>query len=257
MAVRMTKEEFVSRGEEDHGEQYDYSGAIYVDALTPVLLRCYKHDFVFETTPDNHLHNKGGCTKCRYERASATMTGSLEKMHKKLDGKYGDRFDYELSVYVDAKTPILIRCKEHDITFRQTPDKHLQGVGCPKCRKGGYSLGKPGSIYVLRHDDLTKVGITNREVESRIRQINNKSGKNFELVYAEHSDNGTIPHAVEAALKMCLKVDYRQPVEKFSGYTECYYDADIESIIKLIQRSIECIKDYDDRYRRYHSAGKD
>lgn len=257
MAVKMTQDEFVARGKDEHGKQYDYSGAVYVDSLTPVKLRCYKHDFVFETTPDNHLHNKGGCPKCRYERSSTTQTGSLDKMYTKLDGKYGDRFCYELAVYVDAKTPILIRCKEHDTVFSQTPDKHLQGVGCPKCRKGGYSVGKPGSIYVLSNGNLTKVGITNRAVSSRIQQINNLSGKNFELIHAERETDGGIPHAIEAALKLCLKVDYKQPTEKFAGYTECYYDADMESIINLIQRSAECIKDYDARYRRYHSTGED
>lgn len=48
--------------------------------------------------------------------------------------KFNDAFDFSDSIYVNAKTQLEIRCKQHDFIFPQTPDKHLQSThACPKC----------------------------------------------------------------------------------------------------------------------------
>jgi len=47
---------------------------------------------------------------------------------------HGDKYDYSRVVFVDCKTKIPILCKEHNTApFLQTPTKHLQKQGCPKC----------------------------------------------------------------------------------------------------------------------------
>ena len=45
---------------------------------------------------------------------------------------HNNKYDYGLVTYSTAKTKIPIICPEHG-TFWQTPDKHLQGQGCPLC----------------------------------------------------------------------------------------------------------------------------
>jgi len=45
--------------------------------------------------------------------------------------KHGDKYDYSLVNYINAKTKVTIICKLHG-EFEQTPDKHLQG-GCKIC----------------------------------------------------------------------------------------------------------------------------
>lgn len=46
---------------------------------------------------------------------------------------HGDKYDYSLTEYKDAKTPILIICKQHGV-FNIRPTNHTnQKQGCPKC----------------------------------------------------------------------------------------------------------------------------
>lgn len=46
----------------------------------------------------------------------------------------GDRYDYSKVEYVNAKTKVCIICPEHG-EFWQTPNGHLNGKGCPKCKE--------------------------------------------------------------------------------------------------------------------------
>lgn len=45
---------------------------------------------------------------------------------------HGDKYDYSLVDYKKSKLNVIIICKEHG-KFKQTPNSHLQGRGCPKC----------------------------------------------------------------------------------------------------------------------------
>ena len=45
---------------------------------------------------------------------------------------HGNKYDYSLVEYINAKTKIKIICPKHG-EFRQTPDSHKRGNGCPKC----------------------------------------------------------------------------------------------------------------------------
>jgi len=47
---------------------------------------------------------------------------------------HGNRYDYSLVKYVNAKTKIKIICKNHGV-YETTPDTHLRGSKCSKCQK--------------------------------------------------------------------------------------------------------------------------
>lgn len=46
--------------------------------------------------------------------------------------KHGDKYDYSLVDYMLSRTKVKIICRDHGV-FEQTPNKHLQGDGCPEC----------------------------------------------------------------------------------------------------------------------------
>lgn len=52
----------------------------------------------------------------------------IDKVQTIHDGKY----NYDKVKYINAKTKVIITCPIHG-DFEQTPDKHQQGRGCPKC----------------------------------------------------------------------------------------------------------------------------
>jgi hypothetical protein len=49
---------------------------------------------------------------------------------------HGRKYDYVgvVAEFQNQKTPVAISCRTHDVTFRQTPQDHLRGSGCPDCR---------------------------------------------------------------------------------------------------------------------------
>ena len=61
----MTKEEFLKKAKEVHGDKYDYSKVRYSDADTRVSIICPKHG-KFLVTPREHIKG-AGCEKCKEE----------------------------------------------------------------------------------------------------------------------------------------------------------------------------------------------
>jgi len=59
---KFTKEMFVKKAIEKHGDKYNYSNVIYVDNDTKVEIVCKEHGS-WHTTPSNHLKGTG-CPKC-------------------------------------------------------------------------------------------------------------------------------------------------------------------------------------------------
>ena len=57
---------------------------------------------------------------------------TTEKFIEKAKKKYGDLYDYSKVVYKGYNVKVCIICPKHG-EFWMTPDKHLQGRGCPKC----------------------------------------------------------------------------------------------------------------------------
>jgi len=59
-------------------------------------------------------------------------TYDLNKFIEKANRVHNNKFDYSLSIYVNAITPIKIICNKHGI-FEQQPVSHMRGYGCPYC----------------------------------------------------------------------------------------------------------------------------
>lgn len=63
---RFTKEEFVSRAKEVHGDTYDYSLVNYFNSQTKIDIICRQHG-VFSQVPNSHLY-VGGCPVCSTQK---------------------------------------------------------------------------------------------------------------------------------------------------------------------------------------------
>jgi len=60
------------------------------------------------------------------------IRNTLEDFIRKARNVHGDKYDYSKVVYVNNKTPVIISCSKHG-DFKQRPDGHLHGNGCPFC----------------------------------------------------------------------------------------------------------------------------
>ncbi len=126
-----TTEEFLERVKIIHGDKYDYSQTKYVKADEKLIIICPEHG-MFKQSPHQHL--KGcGCQKCGSIKLAESLKNTLEEFLERVKIIHGDKYDYSLVEYVNIYTKIKIICKEHGI-FEQSPQSHLRGYGCHKCR---------------------------------------------------------------------------------------------------------------------------
>ena len=130
-SIMKTTEQFIKEAIAVHGNKYDYSLVDYVNSYTNVIIKCPTHG-EFPQNPTNHL--KGiGCQKCSIDKKRKTT----EQFIQEARAVHGDKYDYSLVKYINNKTPVIIKCREHG-NFPQLPDNHLNGCDCPFCAE------KPG-----------------------------------------------------------------------------------------------------------------
>jgi hypothetical protein len=146
---KQTRDEFVTKSKDIFGDNIDYSKMIYINSRTKIILVCKKHgDFI--VAPKDHLCYKRGCPICSGVRYNLeTFLDAAKKVH-------GNRFLYDQVIFQNVKCKIIIGCKIHG-DFCQTPDKHLSGQGCPKCKKSAhkdlvYIINEGSKIHANRYD---------------------------------------------------------------------------------------------------------
>lgn len=140
---QLTTEEFINRAKKVHGDKYDYSKVVYINAKTKVCIRCKDCDLDFMQSPSNHLNGRG-CPHCRNIRISQTQKSNTTEFIIKAKKVHGNRYIYDKVNYINNSKKILIGCKKHGVYFEQSPCSHLLGSGCPYCaneRKGAYKTG--------------------------------------------------------------------------------------------------------------------
>lgn len=123
---RPTTEEWIKRAKKVHGDKYIYDRVKYINQNCSVEIICPIHGNFKQMAA---LHIQGcGCPKCN-GGVKITKDDFIEKAQK----IHGDKYDYTKFNYINAKTEGLIICPIHG-DFLQTPDAHLRGQGCPKCK---------------------------------------------------------------------------------------------------------------------------
>ncbi|EKD89569.1 MAG: hypothetical protein ACD_33C00045G0036, partial [uncultured bacterium] len=139
-------QEFITKAIKIHGNKFDYSKSVYINAYTNIIIICPIHG-EFEQKPDNHLQSKG-CSKCSLEEFIINHPTRLTQEEFIIRAKqiHGDKFDYSKVVYINGWTKIIIVCPIHG-DFLQTPNDHLQGSGCPICKS---SKGELAILEILK-----------------------------------------------------------------------------------------------------------
>ena len=124
--VKYTTDTWVNNAKDIHGDKYDYSKVEYIDNRTKVCIICPEHG-EFWQIPSNHISRKTGCPYC-------AKVGKLNKniFLQKAKLIHGDKYDYSKVEYINSTTKVCIICPEHG-EFWQTPNSHLNGIGCKKC----------------------------------------------------------------------------------------------------------------------------
>lgn len=126
MAQKKTLEDFIASAEAKHGQVYDYSMVVYVNNHTPVVIVCRDHG-PFTQQPRKHTTSTG-CPKCGIDRLKLSVPDLIQRFTQ----VHGTRYDYSDILYECTAKKIDVKCRDHGV-FGITPNKHLDGGGCPKC----------------------------------------------------------------------------------------------------------------------------
>lgn len=86
--TRDTQAQFVSKAIKKHGDQYDYSEAVYKNSRTKVLITCLEHG-LFSQTPHNHLSGYG-CKDCGNKKTTIGVGGYGRSDFKRICDKNND-----------------------------------------------------------------------------------------------------------------------------------------------------------------------
>ncbi len=136
---RRTTEDFIKLAKLKHPTKiYNYDLVQYGKNQNDcVTIICPTHG-KFSQTPGGHLSGSG-CRLCCNELSSENQRFTYEEFVEMATTKWGDKFDYSKSIYINSQTPVQITCIEHDNTFYQIPNGHYRSSGCVKCHNSGYS----------------------------------------------------------------------------------------------------------------------
>ena len=145
----MNKNKFIKKSNEIHNNKYDYSKLNYKKMDEKGIIICPEHG-EFEQILNYH-YNGSGCPKCKGKNMT---TEDFIKKSKKL---HGNKYDYSLVNYEKSNKKINIICPKHG-EFKQIPNHHLSGRGCPKCRlsKGEKEIEKLLNKFNIKYESQKK-----------------------------------------------------------------------------------------------------
>jgi hypothetical protein len=139
------KPDVIAMAKAVHGDKFDYSRIVYVDAKTPITVGCPVHGF-FQIGFHSHIGSKYGCPSCGLEIRNQKNTEigkdkrlSIDEILRRFKTIHGDVYQYP---YIENEfkgigwsfPKITIVCSKHG-EFKQHPSDHASGTGCPSCSK--------------------------------------------------------------------------------------------------------------------------
>lgn len=228
---------FIEKAKIVHGDKYDYSLIEYKNNYTKIKIICPIHG-IFEQIPYAHTSNKSGCPKCGLEKSSKKQRLSYEKFIEKAKIIHGDRYDYSLVEYINAKTKIKIICPIHGV-FEQIPDNHLRkNYGCPKCKA---SHGENKIRILLKKNNILF------EEQKRFKDCKNKLPLPFDFyipslntVIEFQGEQHYTPMKYSNSKEKFIKTKINDKIKKEFcisnniNFIEIKYNEDIESILTTI-----------------------
>ncbi|QKF94106.1 hypothetical protein QKU48_gp0648 [Fadolivirus algeromassiliense] len=152
---RFTRDDFIEKAKEVHGDKYDYSKSNYINYGTKVEIICKTHGSFWQT-PSNHISHKHCCLLCRNDLNGDNKRDTKEDFINKANLKHNNKYDYSKINYINGRTKVEIVCLQKDHgSFWQTPKSHIQYIGCPKCAKRNFSLKACAWLdYVSKKDNI-------------------------------------------------------------------------------------------------------
>lgn len=176
MPIKLKYNQVINKFQEIHKNKYDYSKIKYINNTTKVEIICIKHGS-FKQRPSDHIQGHG-CPKCggcgKYFNGNEYFIKRSQEIHE-------NKYDYSLVEYKTAKIKVKIICPEHG-EFVQTPNNHLQGQGCIRCRNNFISKNNKFDSNIII-ENLNKI---HGNKYSYPESINSLGGGKIKIICPKH-----------------------------------------------------------------------
>jgi hypothetical protein len=222
---KRTTTEFIIKANSVHNSKYEYSKSFYITAKLPIIITCKIHGN-FQQIAGEHLRGRG----CKLCHPTKKNTDSFIQRSRLI---HGNKYNYDKSKYTVCTTKVIITCPIHG-DFKQTPDGHWHGNGCPKCVTRGYYSqpevrktreNKNTILYLIlirsNFESFFKIGITQESIAKRsikwrhnklsiscLFQLNGALNKLYDLeqyIIEKFSHYRYIPSCISGGRTECFK----------------------------------------------------
>ncbi len=225
---------FIALAKATHGDKFDYSRVKYVASESKIIIICPDHG-PFEQIASAHLKGAFGCYKCGRDFTGQSARLDTGGFIKRAQAVHGTRYDYSQVEYVVVKKKVRIICLAHG-AFYQTPDSHMSGKGCRRCRDKKLeevrllswvqrAKGRMCTLYFLRlfdeSEEFYKVGVTTSSVGKRFAGPRTLCYQ-YEVLALHKSANATAVFEWEQSILETFAHLHYKPKRKFGGETECF-----------------------------------
>ncbi len=225
-------ESYIEKFRKVHGDRYDYSLYEHNGSKENSKFICKRHGLFLQTT-GNHLAGKG-CGSCANEMRSKNQRFTKDRFIELATDIHGNTYDYSKVEYVNSQTKVVIGCSVHGY-FEQVPNSHLQGCGCPSCKRAGFSPNNPATFYIMKvSDSVIKFGITS-DVNRRLYHIQRKTDLKIELLYSTEFNKGSSARALENEIKGLVETSVVCASLLPDGHTETTYISNYDKMLSLIE----------------------
>ena len=184
-SMRFSFDEFKKRAHVIHNNKFKY-----VEILDDFIkMICPEHGHIIQRT-NAHLRGSG-CYKC-----SGIKKLTTDQFIIAANTKHHNKYNYDITDYKTSLQKVEIDCPIHGI-FEQTPNSHLSGCGCPKCKS---SKGEIEIQLFLENNNIFF------EQEKKFSECKNKRDLPFDFYLHD--------------LNICIEYDGMQhfkPIDHFGG----------------------------------------
>jgi very-short-patch-repair endonuclease len=183
---KLTKEQFIKKAKEIHGDKYDYSQVYYINSQIKIKIICPIHG-IWEQKPGNHIHGKKGCPHC-----ANNVKKSQDQFIEECKEIHGDKYNYSKTEYKSVNIHTIFICPHHG-EFVKTPLNFLNTKEpCPKCQKNkkitkNEFIKRAKEIHENKFD-YSLVDYIDRD--TKVKLIFNENGKVYEQSPKDHLNGG-------------------------------------------------------------------
>lgn len=170
------KQIFLDKCEIVHGDTYDYSKVVYINAREKVEILCKVHGSFWQV-PD--AHSKGiGCRACGFAKckpSSFSKRLSTDEFVKQAKECHGNFYDYSKTEYTGKINQVTIICPIHG-EFTQKAENHKNGAGCKQC-----GIDKAHTHFKSSTEEfIAKSVLVHKDTYNYVNSV--YTGKNYPIV---------------------------------------------------------------------------